>query len=227
MEFKDKLRSLRMKEGISQQTLADAIYVSRSAVAKWENGLGLPSQASLQSLCDYFEINKDYFITEEPEKLIVEKNKKFRRLVLTLAATLLILVALLVLIIASIPLVNNGWAAQIENRLLNTPLPENTECVDSLSCAGKLTGNGNGMQYLGAILIQSDRSVEEVNAHYAQYRTNQWEYRVARYTGGRLSFVDHRNLSFNIETGESLEYYIVYTWGESIGIFSELDIRGH
>lgn len=38
MEFKDKLKKLRTEKGISQQALADAIHISRSAVAKWENG---------------------------------------------------------------------------------------------------------------------------------------------------------------------------------------------
>lgn len=50
MEFKDKLRTLRTERGLSQQELADAIYVSRSAVAKWENGLGLPGRASMEAL---------------------------------------------------------------------------------------------------------------------------------------------------------------------------------
>lgn len=34
MEFKDKLKQLRNEKGISQQVLADAIHISRSAVAK-------------------------------------------------------------------------------------------------------------------------------------------------------------------------------------------------
>ena len=36
MEFKDQLKNYRTARGISQQALADAIFVSRSAVAKWE-----------------------------------------------------------------------------------------------------------------------------------------------------------------------------------------------
>ena len=33
--FKDKLKELREKEGLSQQELADKLFVSRSAIAKW------------------------------------------------------------------------------------------------------------------------------------------------------------------------------------------------
>ena len=123
MDFKDKLRALRTQKGISQQELANAIYVSRSAVAKWENGLGLPSKASLESLIGYFNVESNYFVTEEPEKLIVEKNIQSRRLKNALVASLLVLALLLMLIPLSIPLVNNGWAAQVKNRLIETPLP--------------------------------------------------------------------------------------------------------
>ena len=56
MEFKDRLKKLRKEKAISQQELANAIYVSRSAVAKWENGLGIPNQASYEALLSYFNI---------------------------------------------------------------------------------------------------------------------------------------------------------------------------
>ena len=58
MEFKDRLKTLRSERKISQQALADAIFVSRSAVAKWENGLGIPSKDSYFALLEYFEIRK-------------------------------------------------------------------------------------------------------------------------------------------------------------------------
>ncbi|MBQ4283701.1 MAG: helix-turn-helix transcriptional regulator [Lachnospira sp.] len=80
MEFKDKLKQLRKERNVSQQALAEAVYVSRSAVAKWENGYGLPSEESYEALCKYFEVSEDYFKTEEPEEIIVEKNKILGRI---------------------------------------------------------------------------------------------------------------------------------------------------
>lgn len=56
MEFKDKLKSLRKERGLSQQALADSIFISRSAVAKWENGLGLPNDESMNALLTYFDV---------------------------------------------------------------------------------------------------------------------------------------------------------------------------
>ena len=47
MEFSEKLRELRLQKNVSQAKLAADIHISRSAVAKWENGLGLPNDDSL------------------------------------------------------------------------------------------------------------------------------------------------------------------------------------
>lgn len=75
--FKDRLRALRKEKGISQQTLANSIFVSRSAVAKWENGLGLPSKASYEALLDYFVVTSDELpLNEDIEAEAVEHNRK-------------------------------------------------------------------------------------------------------------------------------------------------------
>lgn len=78
MELKDKLKTKRLERKRSQQALADAIYVSRSAVAKWENGLGLPGRESLEALEAFFQVEPGYFSTESPEDVIVKKNRQLR-----------------------------------------------------------------------------------------------------------------------------------------------------
>lgn len=78
MEFSKKLKKLRMEKGLSQQNLADMIYVSRSAVAKWENGLGFPSEESYNALAEVFGVSKDFFKMDNPEQIIVEKNKRIK-----------------------------------------------------------------------------------------------------------------------------------------------------
>ena len=69
---------------------------------------------------------------------------------------LLIVIALPVLGYSGIVLTNNYLAQRIETELAAYQLPTKTVLVDSLGVAGKLTGNGNGMQYMCAILVESD-----------------------------------------------------------------------
>lgn len=54
--FKDKLRRLRIEAGLSQEALSDAVHISRSAIAKYENGLGKPSEDTLQAIAFYFGV---------------------------------------------------------------------------------------------------------------------------------------------------------------------------
>ena len=90
MEFSEKLKTLRTQKGISQQALAEMIYVSRSAVAKWENGLGLPCDESLQLLAKFFEQDPKTLI-DENEQNTVRKNQtifRYKTVVIVLAALL-------------------------------------------------------------------------------------------------------------------------------------------
>ncbi len=126
----------------------------------------------------------------------------------------------------SIPLINNHTAYKVEMALCEIPLPEKTELIESLSRAGKLTGNGNGMQYFGAILIRSELSLDELDAYYSDYRSNEWEYLVEIQEGQSVKAVDHGEVQFSEEV-KGDEYYIVYSWGSSNSLLDELDLRGH
>ena len=48
MEFHEKLQELRKKKGLTQEELAEMLFVSRTAVSKWETGRGYPSIDSLK-----------------------------------------------------------------------------------------------------------------------------------------------------------------------------------
>lgn len=76
MEFCEKLKELRAEKGVTQAKLAADIHISRSAVAKWENGLGLPNDESLKLLSEYFGITvNDLFPDKPTEEILVSKNK--------------------------------------------------------------------------------------------------------------------------------------------------------
>ena len=80
MELKDKIKNLRKEQGLTQAQLADALFVSRSTVTKWENGLGLPGPDSMKALEALFEVEPEQITTTEPEVVIVEKNRKLHRI---------------------------------------------------------------------------------------------------------------------------------------------------
>ena len=80
MEFKDRLKLLRKEKKLTQESLGRAIHISRSAIAKWEAGLGLPSEDSVLALCDFFHIERaELFPDLRVEELLVSKNVQHRR----------------------------------------------------------------------------------------------------------------------------------------------------
>lgn len=67
MDFKTQLKALRKSKQISQQALADKIHISRSAIAKWENGLGYPSADAMEALTVYFGVDAKFFESDTKE----------------------------------------------------------------------------------------------------------------------------------------------------------------
>lgn len=77
MQFNEKLKGYRKGMGLTQEELARKIHISRSAVAKWESGLGLPSDDSLDALAAFFNVNREELLADrETATIIVEKNGK-------------------------------------------------------------------------------------------------------------------------------------------------------
>ena len=80
MEFKDKLKELRLKNNLTQEALAYKLNVSRSTIAKWEAGLGIPLEYSIDDLCDVFNCTKnELFPNKSSEILLVDKNIKINK----------------------------------------------------------------------------------------------------------------------------------------------------
>lgn len=137
---------------------------------------------------------------------------------------IVLIAVLLVGFIVSVPLVNNHSAREVERRLVSTALPDNTEMVESLSKAGKLVGNGNGMQYFGAMLIKSELGLEELEAYYSEIISGS---AVREQKSRDIEIIEHGTLSFEAEISDTEGYFIVYLFGSGKKPFSELDIRGH
>ncbi len=74
MEFNEKLQKLRTGEKLTQEELAEKLYVSRTAISKWESGRGYPSIDSLKAIAQYFHITIDELIGGEEMITLAEKN---------------------------------------------------------------------------------------------------------------------------------------------------------
>ena len=56
METKDIILELRTKKGLSQDELAEKIFVTRQAVSRWENGETIPNTETLKLLSKLYEL---------------------------------------------------------------------------------------------------------------------------------------------------------------------------
>lgn len=76
VEFYEKLQELRKSRGLTQEELAEALYVSRTAVSKWESGRGYPSIDSLKEISSYFSVSIDELLSGEKLLSIAERENK-------------------------------------------------------------------------------------------------------------------------------------------------------
>ena len=76
MEFNEKLQQLRKSRGLTQEELAEALFVSRAAVSKWESGRGYPALDSLKQLSRFFAVSIDELICPEEMISAAEEEKK-------------------------------------------------------------------------------------------------------------------------------------------------------
>ncbi|MCM1299726.1 MAG: helix-turn-helix domain-containing protein [Firmicutes bacterium] len=68
MNFSEKLKEIRKKEGISQEQLAEKIGVSRQAITKWETGKGLPDVENMVIIAEIFKTTIDELLTDSAAK---------------------------------------------------------------------------------------------------------------------------------------------------------------
>lgn len=76
MEFNEKLQKLRKDRGLTQEELAEALFVSRTAISKWESGRGYPSIDSLKEISKFFSVTIDELLSTERLLSIAERENK-------------------------------------------------------------------------------------------------------------------------------------------------------
>lgn len=76
MEFNEKLWELRKSKCLTQEELANDLYVSRTAISKWESGRGYPSIDSLKVISKYFSVSLDELLSNEELLIAAEADNK-------------------------------------------------------------------------------------------------------------------------------------------------------
>ena len=76
MEFCDKIKKIRTDNNLTQEQFAEKLYVSRTAVSKWESGKGYPSIDSLKYMSKLFNISIDDLLSSEEILDIAEQDKQ-------------------------------------------------------------------------------------------------------------------------------------------------------
>lgn len=75
MTLGEKIRNYRKQAGLTQEQLADKLFVSRQAITKWESDAGTPDINNIQALAQLFNISVDALLKDEEMSLDVIREK--------------------------------------------------------------------------------------------------------------------------------------------------------
>ena len=157
MEFHEKLAELRKSKGLTQEELAEALFVSRTAVSKWESGRGYPSIDSLKEISRFFNVTIDALICPQEMITAAEDDQKatIGRYLSLICNTLDILTAVLLFL----PLFGNGTESPTAAALFELTGIRPWLKIVFIAVIGLITLNG----ICGVILSKFDRP--EWNRH--------------------------------------------------------------
>ncbi len=110
MELKDRLKELRAKANLTQEELANQIFVSRTLVSKWESGERYPSKDNLARIAVLFQISQDELIGGKKER---DKYNKYNILSIAYSSVCTVmtlgLMAMMIIAVIERIVLNDGW----------------------------------------------------------------------------------------------------------------------
>lgn len=125
MEFHEKLKELRKNKGLTQEELSEALFVSRTAISKWESGRGYPGIDSLKEIAKYFSVTIDELLSGEKLITIAEnENRHNIRRLCSLFIGITDLMSLMLIVLPLYPNPVNGfvYAVNLINYKDTTPM---------------------------------------------------------------------------------------------------------
>ena len=122
VEFGEKIKQVREEKGLTQQSLAERLYVTRQAVSRWECGARYPDLLTAKKLAMILEVSLDELLSGEKLKEHIEKEPILVKPIENIVQTILYAVATVIYLLLSVfsvyGLLNPNEA------LVNTPAGE-------------------------------------------------------------------------------------------------------
>ena len=79
MTLGEKLKKLRADKGLTQEELAEKLYVTRTAISKWESNRGYPNIDALKAISKFFSVSVDELLSSNELLTIAEEDSKERQ----------------------------------------------------------------------------------------------------------------------------------------------------
>lgn len=141
MELGKKIKSLRLQKGVTQEELAEALYVSRTAVSKWESGRGYPSIDSLKELSAYFSVTIDDLLSGEKLITLAEREHQSNiRNICDLLSGMTDLFSFLLIVLPLYPETRTGYVYSVSLPAYSEATPLNLSVYWGLFLTLILTG---------------------------------------------------------------------------------------
>ncbi len=209
--FSDKLKKLRLSKNLTQDQLAKLIYVSRSAVAKWEQNRGFPNIDALQRISNIFEVSIDDLLSDKELKILeVTNNKKKislqRKIIISLSIlTAIILIAFITLTVIYHPRTISKYVKSNSYNLVKIEIVNYDENIIGIE---KSEANSFLNEILAIKVIPSYLFVQKVVSSY----TVNLYYNNTVYQLNNYYIYDGKNRTyFNIVNGNIYDLVTKYT----------------
>ena len=152
MEFHEKLAELRKSKGLTQEELAEALFVSRTAVSKWESGRGYPGIDSLKEISRFFAVTIDELIC--PREIMTAAEDDQKAVIGRYLSVICSVLDLLTAVLLFLPVFGNGAKDPVSVSLFQMTGIQGWLKIVFISVICILTLNG----ICGMILCRFDRT---------------------------------------------------------------------
>ncbi len=104
MNFPETLKSLRKEKGLTQEELAEKIYVSRTLISKYESGAIFPTKDNIDKLAVFFQVPSSTLLNQEDVNEIQLKKEKRKRIFNVIFSSIVIAICSLFILLTALPI---------------------------------------------------------------------------------------------------------------------------